>query len=90
MPNQMKEVKVYFHPSDLDRINAAAQQLNTTRGQFIRQATLKSLSSNPAIAFDRHTFSKAVEAAAQAVSGIPRSQLEHAVAKVINTIASQP
>ena len=38
--------------------------------------------------FTPQTYNKAVESAAMAVSGVPRAQIEHIVARVINSIAA--
>jgi hypothetical protein len=38
--------------------------------------------------FTPQTYNKAVESAAMAVAGIPRTQIEHIVARVINSIAA--
>jgi DUF1680 family protein len=88
MSNNMKEVKVTFLPADLDRLNTEAAQQGISRAQLIRDRALKDSGKSGNVRFDRDSYAKAVEAAARTVPGIPRAQLEHAVAKVINSIAS--
>ena len=84
----MKEVKVTFLPADLDRLNLEAQKQGISRAQLIRDRALKDSGKSGNVRFDRDSYAKAVEAAARTVPGIPRAQLEHAVARVINSIAS--
>ena len=88
MSESMKEVKVAFLPADLDRINTEAAKQGISRAQLIRDRALSTQGKPGNVRFDRYSYAKAVEAAARAVPGISRAQLEHAVAKVINTIAS--
>ena len=84
----MKEVKVAFLPTDLDRLTLEAEQQGISRAQLIRERALNNSGKSGNVRFDRDSYAKAVEAAAQAVPGISRAQLEHAVARVITTIAS--
>ena len=84
----MKEVKVTFLPADLDRINTEAQKQGISRAQLIRDRALNNSGKPGNVRFDRDSYAKAVEAAAKTVPGISRAQLEHAVARVITTIAS--
>ena len=87
MSNNMKEVKVTFLPADLDRINTEAAKQGISRAQFIRDRALTQ--GKPGnVRFDRYSYAKAVEAAAKAVPGISRAQLEHITSRVINSIAS--
>ena len=88
MSESMKEVKVAFLPADLDRINTEAAKQGISRAQFIRDRALNIQGKPGNVRFDLYSYSKAVEAAARAVPGISRAQLEHAVARVFISITS--
>ena len=91
MSEPRKEVKVSFSLADLELINHDARCQGVSRQQLIHDRVLatSSIPSKPGnVRFDRNTYAKAVEAAAQATPGVPRTQLEWAVSRVINSIAS--
>ena len=88
MSESMKRIEVTFLPADLDRINTEAAKQGISRAQFIRDRALNIQGKPGNVRFDRYSYAKAVEAAARAVPGISRAQLEHAVARVITSIAS--
>jgi len=77
----MKEIKVHLEEDHISKLTAEAQQQNISRSDLIRQK-LKSQG------YDSTSYARAVEAAARTIPGIPRSQLEHMVAKVITTLAT--
>jgi hypothetical protein len=77
------EVKVYLSPEERDRLDREASQLNSTRGQLIRERALGVAAPGP---ISTDTYAAAVFNAARTVSGVPRPHLEAIVASVINTI----
>ena len=86
MPENMKEIKVAFSPSDIATLNAEACRLGISRAQLIRDRAIANTHNS---SFDRGSYLRAVEAAARTVPGLPRSQYEHLAAKVITSIANQ-
>ena len=77
----MKEIKVHLEEDHISKLTTEAQQQNISRADLIRQK-LKSHG------YDSTSYARAVEAAARTIPGIPRTQLEHMVAKVITTLAT--
>ena len=77
----MKQIKIHLEEDHLSELTAEAQQQNISRSDLIRQK-LKSHG------YDRTSYTRAVEAAARTIPGIPRAQLEHMVSKVITTLAT--
>jgi hypothetical protein len=75
----MKVIKVHLEEDHINKLTTQAQQQNISRSDLIRQ---KLESHN----YDRTSYARAVEAAARTIPGIPRVQLEHAVAQVIITL----
>ena len=85
MTERLKEVKINFLPSEIEMLTEEAERQGISRSSLIRQRATQQAGN---VSFDRQSYAKAVEAAAKTVPGIPRAQLEHAVAKVITTIAA--
>ena len=83
---KMKEVKIAFYPQQLEAIDQQAAAQGISRSQLVRERATGTTKSTPT--FDRQAYLKAVEAAAKAVPGLPRAQVEHMAAKVINTLAT--
>ena len=89
MSEPRKEVKVSFTLNDLERINHDARCQGVSRQQLIHDRVLSSSDTKVGnVRFDRQSYARAVEAAAKATPGIPRTQLEWTVSTVINSIAS--
>ena len=89
MNQPKKEIKVSFTQTDIDRLNHEARRKGISRGELIRTRALIAEDSKPGnVRFDPQTYARAVEAAAKATPGIPRTQLEWTVSTVIKTIAS--
>ena len=83
---KMKEVKIAFYPQQLEAIDQQAAAQGISRSQLVRERATATTGSSPT--FNRQSYLKAVEAAAKAVPGLPRAQVEHMAAKVINSLAS--
>ena len=88
MSERKKEIRVVLTDDQFDQIAQHAERHGITRAEFLRNCALNNQGKPGNVRFDRSSYAKAVEAAARAVPGISRAQLEHAVAKVITTIAS--
>ena len=88
MSDRKKEIRVVLTDDQFDQIAQHAERHGITRAEFLRNCALNNQGKPGNVRFDRSSYAKAVEAAARAVPGISRAQLEHAVAKVITTIAS--
>ena len=89
MPEPRKEIKVALPLSMIERLNNEARKKGVSRQDLIRERILIAPDSKPGnVRFDKHSYARAVEAAAKATPGIPRAQLEWTVSTVINTIAS--
>ena len=83
-----KEVRVRLTDDQFGQITTQAKQHGLSRAEYLRNCAFNNQGKPGNVRFDRYSYAKAVEAAAKAVPGISRAQLEHAVAKVITTIAS--
>ena len=83
----MKKIEVKFEPQDVERLDREAKQLNTNRSQLIRDRSLNPSAASAPV-FDSQTYAKAVQQAIRTIPGIPRHQLEHCVATVINSLAT--
>jgi len=83
---KMKEVKIAFYPQQLEAIDRQAAAQGVSRSQLVRERATGSATASPT--FNRQSYLKAVEAAAKAVPGLPRAQVEHMAAKVINSLAT--
>ena len=89
MPEPRKRVEVSFALNDLERINHDARCQGVSRQQLIHDRVLNVADTKAGnVTFDRQSYARAVEAAAKATPGIPRTQLEWTVSTVINSIAS--
>ena len=89
MSEPRKEVKVSFALADLERINHDARCQGVSRQQLIHDRVLNTNDTKSGnVRFDKQSYARAVEAAAKATPGIPRTQLEWTVSTVINSIAS--
>ena len=83
---KMKEVKIAFYPQQLEALDREAAAQGISRSQLVRESVTGTSASIPT--FNRQSYLKAVEAAAKAVTGLPRAQVEHMAARVINTLAT--
>ena len=89
MSEPRKEIKVALPLSMIERLNNEARKKGVSRQDLIRERILTAPDSKPGnVRFDKHSYARAVEAAAKATPGIPRAQLEWTVSTVINSIAS--
>ena len=88
MSERKKEVRVVLTDDQFDQIQQSAERHGITRAEFLRNCAISNQGKPGNVRFDRDSYAKAVEAAAQAVPGISRAQLEWAVSRVITTIAS--
>ena len=89
MSEPRKEIKVALPLSMIERLNHEARKKGISRQDLIRERIANPSQSKPGnVRFDRHSYARAVEAAAKATPGIPRTQLEWTVSTVINSIAS--
>ena len=88
MSERKKEIRVVLTDDQFDQIAQHAERHGISRAEFLRNCAINNQGKPGNVRFDRDSYAKAVEAAAQAVPGISRAQLEHAVARVITTIAS--
>ena len=88
MSERKKEIRVVLTDDQFDQIQQSAERHGITRAEFLRNCAISNQGKPGNVRFDRDSYAKAVEAAAQAVPGISRAQLEWAVARVITTIAS--
>ena len=83
---KMKEVKIAFYPQQLEAIDQQAAAQGISRSQYVRERATGTTRSTPT--FDRQSYLKAVEAAAQTLQGLPRTQIEHATARIINSLST--
>ena len=89
MPEPRKEIKVALPLSMIERLNNEARKRGVSRQDLIRERIAIAPESKPGnVRFDKNSYARAVEAAAKATPGIPRTQLEWTVSTVINSIAS--
>ena len=88
MSERKKEIRVILTDDQFDQIKEQSERHGISRAEFLRNCAINNQGKPGNVRFDRDSYAKAVEAAAQAVPGISRAQLEHAVARVITTIAS--
>ena len=89
MSEPRKEIKVALPLSMIERLNHEARKKGVSRQDLIRDRIANSPESKPGnVRFDKQSYARAVEAAAKATPGIPRTQLEWTVSTVINSIAS--
>ena len=89
MSEPRKEIKVALPLSMIERLNNEARKKGVSRQDLIRERILTAPDSKPGnVRFDKQSYARAVEAAAKATPGIPRTQLEWTVSTVINSIAS--
>ena len=92
MPDQLQSVRTQLPKSEVERIDAEAARRGITRSEFLRQFIIEKQrqpqTKSGNVRFDRQSYARAVEAAAKATPGIPRTQLEWTVSTVINSIAS--
>ena len=89
MPEPRKEIKVSLPLSTIESLNKEARCKGVSRQDLIRERILIAPDSKPGnVRFDKNSYARAVEAAAKATPGIPRTQLEWTVSTVINSIAS--
>ena len=89
MSEPRKEIKVALPLSMIERLNYEARKKGISRQDLIRERILTAPDSKPGnVRFDKQSYARAVEAAAKATPGIPRTQLEWTVSTVINSIAS--
>ena len=89
MPEPRKEIKVTLPLSIIERLNNEARKRGVSRQDLIRERIAIAPESKPGnVRFDKNSYARAVEAAAKATPGIPRTQLEWTVSTVINSIAS--
>lgn len=90
MSERLKEVKINFLPSEVEALTLEANANGISRSALIRQRATSPAQTIPALRQGPKVYAECVEAAAQAIPGIPRTQLESLVSKVINTLASTP
>ena len=84
--SELKKISVRFTPDQQAFIDKTAAAFNITPTEFIRRQTLgQTLAGNSC-----NTYAAAVEAAAQCIPGVSRTQLEWAVSKVIVTMMNPP
>ena len=88
MSDRKKEIRVVLTDDQFDQIQQSAERHGITRAEFLRNCAINNQGKPGNVRFDRDSYAKAVEAAAQAVPGVSRAQLEWAVSRVITTIAS--
>ena len=82
----LKKMSVRFTPDQQLYIEKSAAAFNITPTEFVRRQTLgQTLAGNTC-----NTYAAAVEAAAQCIPGVSRTQLEWAVSKVIVTMMNPP
>ena len=90
MSNEMQSVRCQLPKAEIERIDAEAQKRGISRSELLRTRILAipPTTKTGNVTFDRQSYARAVEAAAKATPGIPRTQLEWTVSTVINSIAS--
>ena len=82
-----KECRVGFNKADWSFIEEDSQRNAQSKAAYIRE---RALATQPlSIATGPKVFANAVEAAAECIPGASRAQVEHAVSRVIVTIAAQ-
>ena len=86
MSDNRQRHTVYLTIEEREIIDQQAKAAGMARGSYLRELALSGKDFN--VKVDPSTFSKAVEAAARCIPGTNRVQLEHAVAKVITTVAA--
>lgn len=80
MPSPFR-VQVSLTADQMTQIQESAALLNTTAASLIRDRALST-------GYNSRSFATAVEAAATTIPGLPRAQVEHLVAKVIQSLAA--
>ena len=83
---ELKKMSVRFTPDQQAFIDKSAAAFNITPTEFIRRQTLGLTLADTT----SNAYAAAVEAAAECIPGVSRTQLEWAVSKVIVTMMANP
>ena len=96
--NRPNRIEITLSPEQLEALEIASDRLGTPKATLLRQwafedapdlSNLLSEASKPSpVPKGSRVYSNAVEAAATAIPGVPRNQIEHAVAKVLIALAA--